>query len=233
MWFIHSAGLGFKMEIPFETIINAEFTNTAPGTRLASFILSQPLLFFLEYITSPAPDGTTMCRWKTYPDWTGGLKASHVLRHDLIGSAVQFSWFLNNLCAREQPDIPLRHANAYQSVTTPPMDMPQPSPPMELSLPPMASLGDPNLVSPGYQYWGDAAELPPSLTHPDVSQKQQMYSGASLLNQSSDYLTNKDEWSPPHSASSDGSFPQQPSYTAVTQHGTPASSLFGPNVYND
>ena len=232
-WFIHSAGLGFKMEIPFETIIDAEFTNTAPGTGLASFVLSQPPLFFLEYVTSPASDGTTMRRWKTCPDWTEGHQASHVLRHDLIGSAVQLSQFLNNLRARARPDIPLRHSNTYQPVTTPPMDMPRPSPPMELPLPPMASLSDPNLVSPGYQYRGDATELPPSLTRRDVSRKRQMYSGAAMLNRSSDYLTSKDERSPPHSASSDGSFPQQPSYTAVTQQGAPASSSFGSNVYND
>src|SRR5271154_3003861 len=56
-WFIHSDGYGFKMEIPFDTILDTEFANAAPGSGLASFTLSQPPIFYLENISSPRSDG--------------------------------------------------------------------------------------------------------------------------------------------------------------------------------
>jgi len=102
-WFIQSAGLGFKMEIPFDIIIDTEFTNAAPGTGLASFLLSKPPRFFLEHVSSPRPDGSIVRQWRACPDWTEGHQASQVLRHDLIGSAVQLAHFLRNLRAGELP----------------------------------------------------------------------------------------------------------------------------------
>ncbi|KAI0048981.1 homeobox-domain-containing protein, partial [Auriscalpium vulgare] len=91
VWFIHSSGYGFKMEIPFDIIVDTEFTNAAPGMGLATFFLSQPPAFFLEDV--PA-DGTRA--WKRCADWTEGMQATKVLRHDLIGSAVQLAHVLRN-----------------------------------------------------------------------------------------------------------------------------------------
>ena len=97
-WFIHSAGFGFKMEIPFNIILKTEFANAAPGTGLASFVLSQPPIFYLECVPpSLHSDGSIFREWKRCADWTEGHQASKVLRHDLIGSATQLTHLLRNL----------------------------------------------------------------------------------------------------------------------------------------
>ncbi|KAF8240680.1 homeobox-domain-containing protein, partial [Tricholoma matsutake] len=228
-WFIHSAGLGFKMEIPFDTIIDAEFTNAAPGTGLASFLLSQPPLFFLEQISSPRPDGSVLRQWRTCPDWTEGHQASQVLRHDLIGSAVQLSHFLRNLRNSTRPDVPLRPANSYRPAPAPPVEMSRPNPPMELPLPPMASLNDTSLSNTSYHYQGDV-DLPPSLGRRDVDRKRLPYPVAGLTTHTPDRFENHDR--PPHSAPLNGSFPQHTSYTAISQQGAPASTSFGNHMYN-
>ena len=46
-WFIHSGGYGFKMEIPFHTVTNTEYKMIGPHTGIASFVLSQPPVFYL------------------------------------------------------------------------------------------------------------------------------------------------------------------------------------------
>ncbi|KAI0310791.1 homeobox domain-containing protein, partial [Amylostereum chailletii] len=98
VWFIHSAGYGFKMEIPFETVLETEFTNAAPGQGRASFRLSQPPQFFLEDVASamsadPAhrPPGRT---WRRCADWTEHAQATNVLQHDLVGAAAQLAHVL-------------------------------------------------------------------------------------------------------------------------------------------
>ncbi|TCD62892.1 hypothetical protein EIP91_006249 [Steccherinum ochraceum] len=96
-WFIHSAGYGFKMEIPFDSIVETKFVNAAPGTGLASFFLSHPPIFFLETITPSSSSGAPVRGWKPCSDWTEGMQATKVLRHDLVGSAVQLAHVLRNL----------------------------------------------------------------------------------------------------------------------------------------
>ncbi|GLB45436.1 putative homeodomain containing protein [Lyophyllum shimeji] len=125
-WFIHSVGFGFKMEVPFETIVDTVFTNAAPGSGLATFMLSKPPLFYLEDI---GPDGTarTLTRhWKRCSDWTEGQQATCVLRHDLTGSAVQLAHLLRNLHTNST-SIPLRPpAYPVQSTTVATMELPPP-----------------------------------------------------------------------------------------------------------
>jgi regulatory protein PHO2 len=119
-WFIHSNGFGFKMEIPFDTILNMEFSNAAPGSGLASFFLSQPPLFYLEGPTQSQADGTVTRQWKRCSDWTEGQQATTVLHHELIGSAVQLAHLLRNLRANNpSTDIHL-HSPSYHR----PMDVP-------------------------------------------------------------------------------------------------------------
>jgi regulatory protein PHO2 len=218
------------MEIPYDTIIDAEFTNAAPGTGLASFLLSQPPLFFLEHVSSPTPDRPTVRQWRPCPDWTEGHQASQVLRHDLIGSAVQLSHFLRNLRAGSRSDIPLRPADSYRTVASPPMQMPRPSPPMELPLPPLANLAGANLR---VHYQNDGLDLPPSLGRRDLDRKRLSYSGSGMTNDSPDAFTNTTTQTPPQSAPANGRYAQHPSYAAVSQQGTPASSSFGSPMFND
>lgn len=87
------------MEMGFDSIADTKFTNAAPGTGLASFMLSRPPTFYLETATSPSLDGSSVRTWKRCADWTEGMQASKVLRHDLVGSAVQLAHVLRNLSA--------------------------------------------------------------------------------------------------------------------------------------
>ncbi|KAH7884588.1 hypothetical protein F5I97DRAFT_1938024 [Phlebopus sp. FC_14] len=141
-WFIHSSGYGFKMEIPFDIIVETEFTNAAPGSGLASFTLSQPPTFYLESFTSPPPDqgAQPIRQWKRCADWTEGQQATKILRHDLVGSAVQLAHVLRHLNAYTSGSDIRLHSPAYHVRDSP-------STPMELRNPPMATL-----VGPNYHY---------------------------------------------------------------------------------
>ena len=166
-WFIHSAGYGFKMEIPFDTILNTQFTNASPGSGLATFILSQPPCFYLENLCTPRPDGSRGRVWKRCADWTEGMQATKVLRHDLIGSAVQLAHLLRNLSTSTHgPDIRLHSPSYHHGVDPCPttVDVPQP---------PMASLS-----GPGYHHREETLDVPRSdyLIHG----RKRSYSGPEL-----------------------------------------------------
>ncbi|KAJ7178636.1 hypothetical protein C8R43DRAFT_871491 [Mycena crocata] len=125
-WFIHNSGFGFKMEIPFDTIIDTEFTNASPGsTGLASFVLSRPPVFYLENV---AQDGASR-HWKRCTDWTEGHQASHVLRHDLIGSAVPLIHLLQSLQTKSEASSPY---SPYYRSEPPPSPMEIPPPPLSV-----------------------------------------------------------------------------------------------------
>ncbi|KAH0833142.1 hypothetical protein J3R83DRAFT_12139 [Lanmaoa asiatica] len=133
-WFIHSSGYGFKMEIPFDIIVDTEFTNAAPGSGLASFILSRPPTFYLESFSSPNLGRATepVRYWKKCADWTEDQQATKVLRHNLVGSAVQLAHVL-------------RHLNAHTSgsdirLYSPSYHYHEPSPAvLEIQPPPLAT----------------------------------------------------------------------------------------------
>jgi hypothetical protein len=108
IWFIHSSGYGFKMEIPFGIIVETKFVNAAPGSGLASFVLSQPPIFYLEDIVPNPAGGPPLRSWKRCADWTEGMQATKVLRHDLVGSAVQLVYALRKFQAAPGSDIRLR-----------------------------------------------------------------------------------------------------------------------------
>ncbi|KAG5730053.1 hypothetical protein E4T56_gene5851 [Termitomyces sp. T112] len=140
IWYIHSDGFGFKMEIPFNTVLETRLTSVAPESGLASFLLSEPPLFYLENIEPMSTDGNPKRHWKRGPDWTEGQQASRILRHDLIGSAPQLSHLLLNLrnirnqvpadFSVRQPSYPLDQTNRSTS----------PVMPLDLPPPPLASL---------------------------------------------------------------------------------------------
>ncbi|RDB30964.1 Homeobox protein Hox-B3 [Hypsizygus marmoreus] len=221
-WFIHSVGFGFKMEIPFETIIDTEFSNAAPGSGLASFLLSQPPLFFLENIGPPGPDGTPVRHWKRCSDWTEGQQASQVLRHDLIGSAVQLAHLLRNVHNCKTSDVPLRPPSYHSEQSTSPMAT------MELPLPPMAGL-----TGPGYHYQGDAVDSPPPPPDQSLFRKRSSYTGPGITTHSpgSVYSNDSDRPPPPYSAPSSVSYSQQQPYIATTR--SAASSSYGDSIYGE
>ncbi|KAF5382063.1 hypothetical protein D9615_004225 [Tricholomella constricta] len=220
-WFIHSVGFGFKMEIPFETIIDTEFTNAAPGSGLASFLLSEPPLFYLENIGPPTADGTPIRHWKRCSDWTEGQQASRVLRHDLIGSAVQLAHLLRNLHTKSTSDIPLRPPSYRSEQSTSPMAA------MELPLPPMA-----NLTGPGYHYQHHDAVESPAPHQSSRFLKRSSYTGSGVTTPSPDSAYSNDSDPPPYSAPSTVpvSFAHHQSHShtySATSSSRPVSANFG------
>ncbi|KAH9941363.1 hypothetical protein B0H21DRAFT_697043 [Amylocystis lapponica] len=103
-WFIHSAGHSFKMELPFNTIVDTSFTNVAPGMGVAILRLIQPPLFYLEHIAATDPNGTPIRLWQQCVDWTEGMQASKVMYHELTGSVVQLAPILQYLKFNELGD---------------------------------------------------------------------------------------------------------------------------------
>ncbi|KAG8706697.1 hypothetical protein FRC09_002276 [Ceratobasidium sp. 395] len=131
-WFIHSGGHGFKMEIPISTVINAEFsptTHSHPGQGIASFYLSEKPIFYME-------DANTGGSWQVCDDWTEGRQASHVLKHQLVGSGVQLSHAIRVFEARRRnPGMLMARGMmpqlAYSNVEAPrPVSMQIPQPPL-------------------------------------------------------------------------------------------------------
>jgi regulatory protein PHO2 len=170
IWFIHSAGYGFKMEIPFDTIVDTQFTNAAPGSGLASFVLSEPPIFYLENVCTPRPDGSGGRIWKRCADWTEGTQATKVLRHDLMGSAVQLAHLLRNLSTGTDSSEVQLHTPQYVTGSAPSV------PPVVIPQPPMAGLSGPGF----HQETSDVPQTdyfihgrkrsysgPASLHHPD------------------------------------------------------------------
>lgn len=84
------------MEIPFNTITDAEFVESSPGNALVIFTLSEAPLFHME-TTSQQKDGTAALEWTRSTDWTEATQASTVLRHELGGDAAQLNHFLLEL----------------------------------------------------------------------------------------------------------------------------------------
>lgn len=194
------------MEIPFGNIVDTEFTNAAPGSGLASFVLSHPPIFYLENVSSPGPDGTTSRHWKRCSDWTEGHQASHVLRHDLIGSAVQLAHVLRNLHSNTSGSEIALHPPNYRSVA--------PASPMELPPPPMAAL-----TGPGYHYGGD-----------QLDHQRRAYPNSGLPQTPTAPHNNASEHRLPRSIQGP-SFPLS-SYSPVSDRGTPASSNFGTPIHD-
>jgi len=105
-WFIQSEGFGFKMEIHWDTIKSVEISikDAPPGQALARIILNQRPHFFMESRTTPDQFGASSRLWKQCTDWTEGMQASKMLKHEIIGSpAVLY----NTLSRFEGPRSPL------------------------------------------------------------------------------------------------------------------------------
>lgn len=214
IWFIHSAGFGFKMEIPFETILKTSFTNAAPGSGLASFQLSQPPIFYLENAESPDTEGASGRFWKRCSDWTEGHQATAVLHHELIGSAPQLAHVLRSLAANREADIPLRHISYREE---------PPASPMELPPPPMAGL-----TGPGYHYQPEVADTD-TLPH-DVcalSRKRSLYDTPDATTHSPDSVNSNDGDRPPlYTIHAGNSISHHLQYPAAPHRMAPTASDF-------
>lgn len=199
------------MEIPFATVVDTEFTNAALGSGLATFILSEPPLFYLEQMSSPRLDAPSTLYWKRCTDWTEGFQATQVLRHDLIGSAAELAHVVRILHPHTLDSEASLHSPEHDDSEPPPT-------PMELPAPPMAGLG------PEFQYRDSSPveehEHRRPLTAPEPADTP-------------------DNWTPfshdapyqaPHSAPS-GSFPP-PAYNGSFVRGVPASAGYAYDGYD-
>lgn len=92
-WYVHCAGAGFKIEVPFEIITDATIDSISPGMAVVCLTLSRPPSFFLESRASVGSDSpaTATRYWQPSADWTEDMQASKVLRHELVGVAAQLS----------------------------------------------------------------------------------------------------------------------------------------------
>ncbi|KAG6909986.1 hypothetical protein DXG01_013986 [Tephrocybe rancida] len=217
-WFIHSVGFGFKMEIPYETIVETKFSNAAPGSGLASFLLSEPPLFYLENVVPSSADGAPDRHWKRCSDWTEGQQASRVLRHDLIGSAPQLSHLLRNLHTQAPKEVCL-HAPSYRS--DPPISSVTP---MELPPPPMA-----NLTGSVFRYQPHDAVESPTPQYSSCTEKRSSFTGSVVTPSSPESpYSNDNDRPPPYSAPSTvpASFAQQQP-NSHQYHRQSSSTAFG------
>ncbi|KAG6820308.1 hypothetical protein H0H93_002395 [Arthromyces matolae] len=201
-WFIHSVGFGFKMEIPFDTIVNTKFANAAPGSGLASFFLSEPPIFYLENVEPLSAPATPRRHWKRCADWTEGQQASRVLRHDLIGSAPQLSHLLQNLRNQSSPDITLRPPSYLADPVIPPVSV------VDLPPPPIGSV-----TSPDFRYQHDIIDQPAPRPGNRIERRwSYASSGVTTPSPASSPYSNDSDRPPPYSASSATSFSQQDPY---------------------
>ncbi|PPQ91012.1 hypothetical protein CVT25_013937 [Psilocybe cyanescens] len=210
-WFIHSDGYGFKMEIPFDTVIDTQFQATAPGLGLAVFVLSQPPIFYLENASAPRADGSVARTWKRSSDWTEGHQATQVLRHSLMGSAVQLSHLLRSLPTNASASKP--PLSTYRS-------KPSMSRPMEIPAPPLASLNNPPFRYSGMGNKGS------ELIRLDQMRKRPSYSALEHR-----HISEIDLRATPHSAPA-LSYPKQPTYLPPANRPT-ATGFQSPPTFND
>lgn len=138
VWFISSNGCGFKMEIHFDTIVECDFANAGPASGSASFTLSRPPTFFLERTGAAFNEEPPRRTWSQSADWTEAYQATNVLRHQIIGSAMQLSHLVQALQTRTQTSVIYLHTPAYKGTS-----------PVEIPRPPMGSLTD---SQPPYSY---------------------------------------------------------------------------------
>ncbi|CAE6505859.1 unnamed protein product [Rhizoctonia solani] len=154
-WFIHSGGHGFKMEIPISSVVNTDFTQSAqshPGHGIATFWLSDKPIFYME----DAANGNT---WQVCDDWTEGRQASHIMKHQLVGSSTHLSHAMRNFEARRQVSPPLSapaEINRVQGLTRP----------MQIPQPPMLNVPTPTMFT-----------FPPNRTFHATHGRKRSYSG--------------------------------------------------------
>lgn len=143
------------MEIPYDIITSTDFTSSpsSQGQGRASFILSQPPNFYMEAISSPAPGVPTSKIWKRCSDWTQGMQATTVLRHDVVGSAIQLIHTIKGLggagsSVNSSTNIQL-HPPGYAPIRSPSLDVPLPvqiPPPPMMGIPVSQNFSFPNLA---------------------------------------------------------------------------------------
>ncbi|KAH9945489.1 homeobox-domain-containing protein [Epithele typhae] len=96
-WFIRSGGRSFKMDVLYEHIAEARFTNLSPGTGSATFYLERPPTFYMEGLLDLSLGEDSPRIWQVCGDWTEGRQGTNHLQHTLAGPAYQLSALVNSI----------------------------------------------------------------------------------------------------------------------------------------
>ncbi|KAK7051092.1 hypothetical protein VNI00_005204 [Paramarasmius palmivorus] len=100
-WFVVSGGSGFKMELSFTSVLDAQFTSSSAGSGIAKITLTEPPLFYLEHTVSSTFSATEHRSWRRCSDWTEGAQATRVLQHELQGPAVHLARLVRTLLTNQ------------------------------------------------------------------------------------------------------------------------------------
>lgn len=99
-YYVRSADIGFKMRIPFDSIVSAECSSEiAPGCDLISLLLNKPPTFYREVPSRAGSASMPGRAWRPANDWTEGAQASTCTRHEIIGPSAQLGVALGPLLA--------------------------------------------------------------------------------------------------------------------------------------
>jgi hypothetical protein len=99
-YYVRSVDIGFKMRIPFDSIVATECTNEiSPGCDLISLLLNRPPTFYREIASRAGSASTPGRTWRPANDWTEGAQASTCTRHEIIGPSAQLRMALGSLLA--------------------------------------------------------------------------------------------------------------------------------------
>ncbi|KAF8638700.1 hypothetical protein AX17_001995 [Amanita inopinata Kibby_2008] len=110
-WFIQSDGCRFKMVIPLHSIMHAALNDHTGESVLLSLFLSECPRFLIQDLKLPG----SSYDWKVCSDWTEERQASTVLRHDLLGPALQLAHLQQNIRHKPATDrIKLQQSSYFQ-----------------------------------------------------------------------------------------------------------------------
>lgn len=117
-YYVRSADIGFKMRIPFETIMATEYTHDfAPGCDRASLLLGRPPTFYREVPSRTGSASTLGRSWRPANDWTEGGQASTCTRHEIVGPSGQLSMALRSILATSAPPSSIPQSTAMSNAT--------------------------------------------------------------------------------------------------------------------
>jgi len=95
-WFVRTDDYCFKMELPFETIVQTSFAFNTAEIGTAVLVLSRPPTFYLHDVKHhPGRKGSWA--WKRCGDWTEGHQASTILQHVVVGAVPHLLYALKCL----------------------------------------------------------------------------------------------------------------------------------------
>lgn len=109
-YYVRSADMGFKMRIPFDSVVGTEYIHEfAPGCDRAVFLLSKPPTFYREVASRTGSATSSGRTWRPANDWTESAQASTCTRHEITGPTRRLAMALGPLLTVGSSSTPLLH----------------------------------------------------------------------------------------------------------------------------